>query len=215
MKLRAEERTAIFRGDYRALRRKTKPPIKGGEVKVLSWTRGGRQVVDRESGATVEIPRKPTVWVEFKAPELSDGEWIIRFTAHDEREPLRLLASTPGPSTPGLKTRQRKPEDVPKRGEQREPWTKETERGYIGTSVRAIDPAEGVDDEALRAYSTEARANFAQFRVELREDVRRKRERAIRDRLRETLKGLDPYGQVELLAAIERAIQSVGGEQAA
>lgn len=163
MKLTRSERRAVFNGDYRALRRPSKPGVKAGETRVLSWTRGGRQIVDRDTGATVEIPRKPTVWIEFKEPELRDGEWLIRYVPHDQREPLRLLGATPGPpSEAGLKTRWRPPSNVPARGEQHESWTPETERGYGSSGQRAIDHGEGVDDDTLRGYSADARARFAE-----------------------------------------------------
>lgn len=208
LRLTRDERSAVFRGDDRALRRSRRPKTEPGEVHILASTRGGRQVVDRETGATVEIPRKPTVWIEIHQVELRRGEWLVRFGIHDERQPLRRLAPTPGPySEPSLKTRLRKP-----RSERGEPWTAETERGY-GAGRAAIDPLEAVDDATLAVFATQARQNRLAFRAAIAaedeaviEELRRRRERAIRDRLRETLSNLQPDAQTELLAAIEREI---------
>lgn len=216
MKLTSSERRAVFAGDYRALKRKAKPDVKRGQKLILAWSRGGRQVVDRATGETVAIPRKPTVWIECGEPELREGGWIVRIVGHDERQPLRLLASTPGPhSPPGLRTRWRNPDHVPKRGEEREPWTAETARGYTGSGRTAIDTGEGVDDDYLRTLSAEAQNRHADFRetrrrenADLREDARRKREASVRARLREVIQCLGPDEQVELMARIELEIRS-------
>lgn len=163
--LTTEERKAIFRGDHRALKRPSKPDVKGGDNHILSWTRGGRQIVDRSTGATIDIPRKPAVWIELKEPALKEGIWVIQFIAHDDRQPLRLLGSTPGPAgEAGLKTRWRNPLQVPRVGERTESWSLESERGYTGSGRAAIDPAEGVDDESLRTFSARARINLAEHR---------------------------------------------------
>jgi len=212
MKLTTVERKAIFKGDHRALKREKKPDVKKGDKLILAWSRGGRQIVSYETGATVDIPRKATIWIEFMQPELKEGGWIVRFTAHDEREPLRLLASTPGPrSEAGLKTRWHDPSEVPEKGAEIVSWTLETERGYSGSGRTAIDPAEGVDDQYLTMFSVEARTRSSEFRVEQDHDheeaARRKRERAIRDRLRETMSKLPPPRQVELMARIEAEIR--------
>lgn len=217
MKLTREERSAIFRGDHRALKRQRRPSIKAGGKVVLSWTRGGRQVVDRETGATVDIPRKPTVWIEFREPELKKGMWVIQFIAHDEREPLRLLGATPGPKREaGLKTRWRDPSQVPGKGEEKEHWTPEAERGYGSSGRVAIDSGEGVDDQTLKGYGAQARQREAEFKKEMAEadeemalKLTRGREIAIRDRLRGVLRALPCDSQVDLLAAIEREIHRV------
>lgn len=216
MKLTTEERKAIFSGDHRALKRKNKPDVKAGDKLILSWTRGGRQIVDRGTGQTIEIPRKPTIWIECMEPELREGGWVVRIIGHDERQPLRLLASTPGPKQEaGLKTRWRNPDRVPKRGEERESWTLETARGYSGSGRTAIDPAEGVDDDCLRTFAAQGVNRRCEFRekmaadsAELRVETRRKQERAVRDRLREAIRQLTPEAQVELMARIELEIRN-------
>lgn len=164
MKLTRQERSAIFRGDYRALKRPRKPEVKPGQTIVLSWTRGGKQVVNRDTGETIDIPRKPTVWIKLAEPQLREGEWLVRFEAHDEREPRRFLAGTPNPGHEvALKTRPGGPREI---GE----LDLESERGYKGSANRGVDHLESVPDESLAAFSTEARARFAQHREAERSD---------------------------------------------
>ena len=165
MKLKPEERKAIFAGDNRALRRKEQPEVREGQTLVLAWSRGGKQFVERNEEArkkaaaagaklTIDIPRKPTLWIEMAEPRLRDGEWLIEFKINDHREPMRLLAPPPSPKRePGLKTRWRPPEQVPKRGKEREYFTAETERGYGAGGRSAVDEREGVDDATLAEYA--------------------------------------------------------------
>jgi hypothetical protein len=208
LSLTRQERSAIFRGDDRALRRVRRPAVRAGDRIVLSYSRGGRQVVDRETGATVEIPREPTVWIEVRKPELRGSYWLVRFAICDRRQPIRRLGATPGPhSSPALKTRLRTAERA--RKQPIEPWTPETERGYSGGKM-AIDPLEAVGDDVLAEFSAIARRNSAAYAAEQMEasgELRRRRERAVRSRLREALASLQPEGQLELLAAIEREIE--------
>jgi hypothetical protein len=176
IKLTRAERKAIFGGDYTALKRDRKPDIKAGEKLYLAWSRGGKQFVGRTErerqencGATIEIPRKPTVWIVFKQPNLKDGRWVVEFEAHDEREPIRLLAAPSGARREsGLKTRARKPEDVPKKGTETESWTPESERGYGGSGRSAIDELAAVDDATLNDFTR---------RVEEEGDLLRKKRR--------------------------------------
>jgi hypothetical protein len=70
------------------------------------------------------------------------------------------------------------------------------------------ESASEVDIEFRRLLSVKKRTSDAES--ETAEAVRRKRERATRDKLRQTLKGLDPQAQVMLLAEVERAIDSAG-----
>lgn len=174
MKLKREERKAIFDGDHRALRRPEEPKVDEGEVLVLSWTKGGQQFVERthddrrkaaERGddLTIEIPRKPAFWITPKKPRLKDGEWIVEFDVHDERERTRMLGGPPSPQKEaGLKTRwgkevrsdgSVKDKKVPKRGEHRESFTTESERGYGAGGKAAVDEREGVDDATLNDYA--------------------------------------------------------------
>lgn len=204
MNLTRDERRAILAGDHKALKRATKPPVKTGQKLVISWSRGGRQVVDRETGATIDIPRKPNVWIEFKEPELRSGKWVVQFIGHDERQPKRFLGAAPNPGfEPGLRTRHRPSTKTGTR------YSDESARGYTGSARVAVDSLEGVGDEDLRAFGSQARRKHAEFqREEMQEDERRRRQRALRERLKETIRGLGPEGQVELMAAIEREIQS-------
>lgn len=70
-------------------------------------------------------------------------------------------------------------------------------RGAIGDAGEAVPEV----DQVL--LSMQARTKWAQRT----DEQNRKRERAVRDRLRETLNGLDSDSQVALLAALEREIQ--------
>lgn len=166
MKLTPEEKKRIRRGDHTALRRTERPDVEVGHEIVLAYTGGRRQFVGRthkerkeNGGETIEIPRRKTLWIVVTAPpRLRDGEkeWLVEFDIHDERQPVRRLSATPGPrgEQPGLKTRWRDPERVPKKGEQKESWTAETERGYGG--AKSIDDQEGVDDATLGIYAKRA-----------------------------------------------------------
>lgn len=227
MKLTRDERKAIFGGDHRAIRRNEEPQVAEREQIVLSYTRGGKQFVEREEedrlkaveeghDLTVPVPRKPAFWIVLKKPRLKEGEWIVEFDVHDERETTRLLAAG-APSgvskESGLKTRWRKPGDVPKRGEQTESFTPESERGYA-SGGNVLDHLEGVDDTELAAKATisrftrsKAQDEMVKENAELAAEALRRRERAARDRLRMALKDLPPEKREELLAAVERECQ--------
>lgn len=201
MKLTDGERKAILKGDSRAIKRQEKPDIGTGRT-VLAWTRGGKQFVggsDRErtatAGATIDIPRRPSVWVQFAEPEEREDGWLVQIEVHDSREPRRYIGSAPSP---------------------RDSWTEDAERGYTGTSRTAVDHLEAVDDHTLRGQTTEARNRFSAFRNE--EKARRERhkqEAAVRQRLREALSQLPGEKQVELLAQVERTISLHGALQSA
>lgn len=79
--------------------------------------------------------------------------------------------------------------------------------GYTRSAADSLDWEAPVDDPtALKAYAVQGRLRRAEQAAEQDED-HRKRERAIRDRLRLALEGLSADGQIALLAAIERDIQ--------
>lgn len=87
--------------------------------------------------------------------------------------------------------------------------------GYTHSRHGAIEDAgEAVPEIDQAKLTTAARLVFAR-REQDREEASRKREKAVRDRLREALKGLDPDSQIALLAAIEREIQRAGAQEAA
>lgn len=171
MKLTKDERKAIFAGDSTALKRQAKPEAKAGEIIVLAWSRGGKQFVGRSRseredtlGTTIEVPRKPTVWIVLKEPSLKEGRWVVEFDAHDERKPVRTLAAPPSPPREaGLKTRwnesvdpegkvrTRKPAE---RGKEISSFTDESARGYGGGGKGTVDELEGVDDPTLAEWST-------------------------------------------------------------
>jgi hypothetical protein len=70
-------------------------------------------------------------------------------------------------------------------------------------AVTGVGPE--VDVEYRRVLGV--RRRMKQINSESSDEVRRKRERAIRDRLREVLRGLDPENQILLLAKIEQDIE--------
>jgi hypothetical protein len=74
-----------------------------------------------------------------------------------------------------------------------------------GSSQAVPDVGEEVDIQYRRVLGVRKRK--ADMEKEPDEEARRKRERAIRDQLRATLKGLEPQAAAELLAGIERQIE--------
>jgi hypothetical protein len=178
VKLTRQERKQVFDGSLKVLRRPSKPDQEAGTQIVVSQTRGGKQIVDRSTGACVDIPRQPRLWITIKGWHLRQGEteWSTDIAIHDRREQNRQLAagSLGGiPRQPGLKTRWAetvdaegivRPRRVPSKAEQHENWTTETERGYGGGGRKGLDercdfeegmvvPAPGVDDETLMEFA--------------------------------------------------------------
>lgn len=85
---------------------------------------------------------------------------------------------------------------------------------YCQGSGQAVpDVGEEVDVEYRRVLGVKKRK--ADMENEASEDARRKRERAIRDDLRATLKGLEAQAAVELLAGIERLCREAKDSSAA
>jgi hypothetical protein len=85
---------------------------------------------------------------------------------------------------------------------------------YTQDPAQAVpESASEVDVEFRRLLSVKKRQNDSES--EPPEAVRRKRERAARDKLRETLKGLDPQAQVILLAEIENLLEQAQQKVAA
>lgn len=175
-KLTREERAAVFRGTLRVLRRAEKPDQEAGAEVIVSQTRGGKQIVDRNTGEVIDVPRQPRLWIVVKGWHLRAGEteWETDVAIHDQREHNRVLSSGALGGIPreaGLKTRWGKKvvhkggevevvdKRVPTKEEQHENWTTETERGYGGRNgmERSADgdlvPATGVDDATLDDFS--------------------------------------------------------------
>jgi hypothetical protein len=163
MNLTRDERRRIYQADYTALKRPEKPDVEPGDTIVLSWTRGVKQVVDRDTGATIEVPRIPTFWIEVTEIIRHTDEWVVRFKVEDRREPNRvLMAGTPGVKRQaGLKTRWRKPKDVPPKGTQTESWTAESERGYGSGGKATLDDVTAVSDGWLERDRLEREVDVA------------------------------------------------------
>lgn len=199
-RLTRDERKAAFRGTLKVLRRPVKPDLGPGEELILSTTRGGKQILDRSTGATIDMPKQPRLWITVKGWKLKPGstEWETEVTIHDRREQNRHLATTSLGGIPreaGLKTRWGttvaadgtvRDKRVPTREEQHENWTPETERGYGGRGEgeipqeadklgieKAIVPATGVDDAALAEFSEEVEPSNLSLREQRRREERK------------------------------------------
>lgn len=175
-KLTKEERHQAFAGALKQLKRADKPDQEAKAKIIVSWTKGGRQIVDYGTGETIYIPRQPRLWVVVKGWHLKAGstEWETAVEIIDLREQNRVLANGVGglPRESGLKTRWGESvaadgsvsdRDVPRKEEQHENWTAETERGYGGRNeLERCDfngnrvPSAGVDDETLAKFSKRA-----------------------------------------------------------
>lgn len=207
MKLTRDERKEILRGATRALRRPKRPKVTEGQVAILQWSRGGRQLLERrereiekfiEAGKplVVEMPREPLFWIVLREPRLKGDVWLIEFQAHDRREPVRLLAPPPSPpSNAGLKTRWRAPHAVPGREEHRETFTDESERGYGASARFATDQREAVDDEFLaedrRRRDVDTSNETLRQAARLRAEVKRRPGKSVKAQLLRVEERLD------------------------
>lgn len=183
------ERKAAFAGTLKHLKRDGKPDQESKEKVVLSWTRGGKQIVDYATGATVYIPRQPRLWLIVKGWHLKAGSttWETDVELVDLREQNRVLANGVGglPRESGLKTRWGESVDsegkvsdrhVPTKDEQHENWTPETERGYGGRNELercnfngSLVPSAGVDDDTLGRFSRLAEEESLKQRMKQRQ----------------------------------------------
>lgn len=83
--------------------------------------------------------------------------------------------------------------------------------GYTTDPTHAVDRNEAVlSDKDKARLSATARARHVQLREGAAED-RRRQERAVRARLRDALRGLDPQAQAVLLAEVDRTIRELEG----
>lgn len=212
MKLTREERKAVYRGE-RKLRRLEKPEISDGDTLIVAWSRGGKRVVDRETGELAEAVRRPTIWLKFKEPEELDGEWLVKFAIHDEREVTRMLgAGVSGyERQAGLKTRWRNPRSVPsreKQAAQMEQFTPETERGYLGGGY-VIDHLEALDDGELGELRRQADQRWAEdHQAETKEQELKRLSNKARRLQREAEKaGVDLSG--DLSTFIDKAREAI------
>jgi hypothetical protein len=95
LKLTRQERRQVFDGTLKVLRRPSKPDQEAGAKVIVSETRGGKHIVDRSTGETVDLPRQPRLWIVVKGWHLKQGstEWQTDVVIHDLRETQRELAS--------------------------------------------------------------------------------------------------------------------------
>lgn len=205
MNLTRQERKGIFAGTLKVLRRTTKPDQEAGAKVIVSQTRGGKQIVDKATGATVDIPRQPNLWIVIKGWHLRQGstEWETEITIHDQREPNRMLAggvATGIQREPGLKTRQGTPKV--------ESWNPETERGYVGGGRSAIDDVAAVDDATLNDFARRIEEENEILRNQRRHDHRKMAEES---RLARQRKQRKP----QAVSAIKRRIEETDKQLAA
>jgi hypothetical protein len=194
--LSREERARLLAGDHSAIKRSEEPEVSEGERVVLVWSRGRRVVVDRDTGEVADYPRRPLVWVELsKAVRHRTGGWRVGVSFHDERVTPRFLGRAAAPATgAGL--------------------TPETERGYRSSAVGAIDTLEALSDEELQPLGAKSRERWAEHLTQQRaEEEARRQERALRERLKNAVRGLDPVAAQALLASIERQISRALGDE--
>jgi hypothetical protein len=229
LRLTKEERKAAFAGTLKHLKRVAKPDQEAKEKVVLSWTRGGRQIVDYDTGATVFIPRQPRLWIVVKGWHLKAGstEWETDVELVDHREQHRVLANGVGglPREAGLKTRwgesvnaegKVSDRDVPTKAEQHENWTPETERGYGGRSEMeqsadgSLVPSAGVDDATLRSFVAPKEAGG--HGIEAANIAAREKQRQQGRRMREEFKVAREYrkGSVAGASAAQRRAERAG-----
>lgn len=190
MKLTREERARILGGDHSALKRREEPDCADGDTYTLSWSRARTVVVDRETGETAEYPRRPLVWLELSDPiRHKDGGWLVSFKYRDARVRTRFLGPAAAPTD-------------------EETLTDESARGYRPSATGAIDHLEAVDDHELRRQKTQAQERFARHQEEeAAEEVTRRQERALRERLKEMVRGLPPAAGQALLARVQRELE--------
>jgi hypothetical protein len=209
--LTRKERSQVFAGTLNVLRRPKRPDLEPGETFVVSSTRARKQIVDRDNGATVDIPRQPNLWITVKGWKLKDGEWEAPVSIHDVREPTRRLAAPPGGHSrqAGLRTRsgqtvdaegQTRPRRIPAKGEEVEHFTAESERGYGGSATTAIDEAAAVDDATLDEFTR---------RVQQENEIRRARKSDMAEKMREERQAREEFrsGRISGARAARRRAQ--------
>jgi hypothetical protein len=220
VKLTRAERKQVFAGTLKVLRRPSKPDQEAGTKVIVSRTRGGVQVVERDERrrqqlldegkpVTVEIPSAPVLWFTVKGWHLKQGstEWETAITITDLREPVRSLSGavpTGVPREPGLKTRWgqtvdtegiTRPKRVPPKGTQTESFTPESERGYGGGGGSALDerPAKG-DAVSAEAVDDATLTDFAR-RVQEENELRRAQKPDMAEKLRSERKLIEERGR--------------------
>lgn len=216
MKLTRAERKQVFRGTLKVLRRPKSPGQEAGTKVIVSRTRGGTEVIERdprrreqllEEGkpVTVTIPGEPVLWITIKGWHLKQGstEWETAVTITDLRQPVRTLSGsvpTGIPREPGLRTRWKQTVDaegiahekkVPPKGTQTESFTPESERGYGGGGRSALDERDNdgvvVPGEAVDDATL---TDFAR-RVQEENELRRRQKHDLAEKIRSEQKLLD------------------------
>lgn len=178
MKLTATERTRILEGGYKPLHREEKPDIEPRTEIVVSWTRP-RAFSDDEMKHVFRPQPERAMWITVtNVVRRTKGGWAIYFDVTDRRHPDWYLGKA----------------------------------GYTRSKRSAIDDlAAPIDKRTQARLTVEARQANMDRREKDAEAQRkevRKQERAIRDRLRDTLQTMPPSAQIELLASFERLLSA-------
>lgn len=182
------------------------------ERKILACDRPGL-VYPGESDPPVEagqiIPIGSNIELEIlRVRKTKGGDHRAYYTVHDFRP--TLIRRTP----PMYEPPETDAEGYPLAHDEEAIEAASIDGNYTQDPAQAVpESASEVDIEFRRLLSVKKRVADAES--EPSEAVRRKHERAARDRLRETLKGLDPQAQAALLAEIESVLDRAQQQVAA
>lgn len=167
----------------------------GKPVEALWPKDAGEPIVGNKYSVQTAADKEGSVKIIVQGrTELPDGWKVI---VKIDADPIRLLGKAGGytTSSQGAIGTKKGTEPAPLSGPQFRP---------------EVEP-EGVDAETQRKITAQGRHNRAEFQRELAEEnadlaeeIARRKEREIRDRLRHVCKGLDPDAATALLARIEQ-----------
>lgn len=171
------------------LNREQRVAILDGRRPKLTWPRSDECPVTEGQQLKLEA----RVWVTILKVSWSKAHWMADYRVRDDRPRLLRAGLTP---------------TVTQRSQKRH-WTPNEEHGYTEHAGNALpDEPEAVDDDELRRQRVKAEERWAEHRSESASDEeRRKQERAVRQKLRETLPTLTPQAQIALLAGVKRLIE--------
>lgn len=131
------------------------------------------------------------LWLTVRRIRWTKTEWVVEYDVLDHR-PILLRSGAP------IRTFDQREEE--------RAWTEEEEHGYTSDPHRGMrNEPEAVDRRELGRQVATSRSRWAAHQIELGEEDRR-RQRALRQRLREVYPELSAQGRVVLLAGIERLI---------
>jgi hypothetical protein len=181
----------------RSLTREFERKVLACERPGLIWSGGADPPV--QPGEVIKISSNVELEI-LRLRKTKGGDHRAYYVVHDYRP--TLMRRTP----PMYEPPETDAEGYPLRHDQPAIDAASIDGNYTQDPSQAVpESASEVDIEFRRILSVKKRKADAES--EAPEAVRRKRERAAREKLRETLKGLDPQAQVALLANVERVIE--------